>query len=594
MGPPELESEEQENFLDDPADGKVIMKVFLQEEDDEFQAWMQTIHVHCTRDGKEIWRGIGRYVKRDYIRSHFWRDMEEPCQELSSIAFELFDRYGRLKSEFIDHTIRKGTGCWGSELDLGSLFVIEYMSVEKALRRKGVGKRMATCLLNKALAGERKTAFSLVMPGWLNSDISKVIDGKSKREQIIIRRGARSSAIAFYRSLGFRRIGASYCFGLATDPDHQACKLLAAADFDPPEAEVEEDDTNAGNAVEPILRYFLGDQHISSPELERLKARLPLHHATMTMPDDECADFYAKFKEGHAAQDWGQVDRYHKNVLHLAACKVKVKCVKWLLQNADEGHVLSSARSIEGYTPLEQLESLLETKRTTLEHGLMTVCISDRFTGFGVEAVACPAALHGITSPTDVQLARLRFGCTCGKCIQGLLSPRMKFALLCEAEMTHDMLSDMLSGFISDGEDWCVFHEDLIAHVAPDIQRNFRTNKSLRQGFANIFDHAAEALRANAVPNAQNVLKAWENSSEWLPVTRNFYTRGGRPENVLPVIFELAREEDKWAGNSVFMAMSGEELFAEEIAKLPKCRNDHEYGCVALACGLSELQGLDY
>lgn len=125
MGPPELETEVSLHSLDDPELGKVAMKVFLQEDEEEFEAWMSTIHVHCTLNGHEIGRGIGRYVKRDYIRSHFWRDMEEPCQELSSIAFELFDRYGRLKPGFIDHPIRKGTGGWGSEFDLGSLFIIE-------------------------------------------------------------------------------------------------------------------------------------------------------------------------------------------------------------------------------------------------------------------------------------------------------------------------------------------------------------------------------------------------------------------------------------------------------------------------------------
>lgn len=54
--------------------------------------------------------------------------MEQPSQDLSSVAFRVFDRYGRLK-EFKDHPVRKGTGTWGSELDLGAIFVIEHIDI---------------------------------------------------------------------------------------------------------------------------------------------------------------------------------------------------------------------------------------------------------------------------------------------------------------------------------------------------------------------------------------------------------------------------------------------------------------------------------
>jgi hypothetical protein len=106
---------------------------------------MSTIHVHCSHEGKVIGRGLSRYVKRDHIRSAFWRDMEGPCQELSKVAFQLFNRYGRLKKEFKNHPIRMGTGVWGSELDLGSFFVIE-----DSASRSGVasqGSREKNCIV---------------------------------------------------------------------------------------------------------------------------------------------------------------------------------------------------------------------------------------------------------------------------------------------------------------------------------------------------------------------------------------------------------------------------------------------------------------
>jgi hypothetical protein len=94
-------------------------------------------------------------------------------QELSTNAFEVFDRYGRSKPEFKNQVIRRGTGCWGSELDLGSLFILEHMLAEKPWRQKGVGRLMTNSLLSKSRSGEKQPAFTLVVPGWLNSDIIK-------------------------------------------------------------------------------------------------------------------------------------------------------------------------------------------------------------------------------------------------------------------------------------------------------------------------------------------------------------------------------------------------------------------------------------
>lgn len=232
MGPEETEVEQKEHSL---GDQKLTFKIFLAEDDDEFTRWMQTIHVYCSYEGKAIGRGFGRYVHRDRIRDNFWRDMEEPCQELSSIAFGLFDRYGRLRRELKDHPIQKGIGVWGPELDLGSFFVIEDMLIDKEWRRKAIGTKIVTYLVEKSRTGSRDSQYSLVAPGWLTRDIESDTRGKTKDEQREIRARAYDNAVSFYRSLGFRRIGASSCFGLATDESHPARAILPTDDFDPAE-----------------------------------------------------------------------------------------------------------------------------------------------------------------------------------------------------------------------------------------------------------------------------------------------------------------------------------------------------------------------
>jgi hypothetical protein len=155
----------------------------------------------------------------------------------------------------------------------------------------------------------------------------------------------------------------------------------------------------------------------------------------------------------------------------------------------------------------------------------------------------------------------------------------MKYALLAQAEITHDMLSsEIMEDF------WCELNEHNTTRVAPALRQNFRTNKSLRKGFANMFDHIATCLRENTVPTEVKVLQVWGNASEWPPVTRHVLEKGGKAENALRVAFDNARDQDYKAGDGETM-----EIFAEETLKLPECINDHEFGFVALACGLEEI-----
>ena len=575
MDPEETEVEQKEHSL---GDQKLTFKMFLAEDDgDEFTRWMQTIHVYCSYEGKEIGRGFGRYVHRERIRDSFWRDMGKPCQELSKIASGLFDRYGHLRRELKDHPIQKGTGVWGPELDLGSFFVIEDLIIDKEWRRKAIGTKIVTYLVEKSRTGSRDSEYSLVTPGWLTRDIESDTRSKTEDEQREIRARAYDNAVSFYRSLGFRRIGASSCFGLATDESHPARAILPTDDFDPAE---EDPDVDEGPEYESFAEWGV-DQNHKSWRLELLKDRLPLHHATITLSDSECVEFFRAWKsDENPADEWTKVDRYSNNVLHVAACELKIQTVRWLIDDLGEGQILSLAKNVKGYTPIEELESDLETKRTRRAHGMMTVDISDDFSGFAPEATSCLAALRSSGNLSQIQYARLKFGCTCGLCIDGFLSPRMSLALLCQAEILHDMLNED----VENGETWRMMHEDLIKHVAPDIQRNFATNKSHRQGFANIFHHAATILRSNRPPSILNVLNECMDVSEWPPNTKNFLRRGGEPESALRIMFENSKDQDEWVRDGMHR-----KVFENDAMALPECRNDHEFGFAALACGIPNL-----
>ncbi|EDN90961.1 hypothetical protein SS1G_00361 [Sclerotinia sclerotiorum 1980 UF-70] len=327
--------------------------------------------------------------------------------------------------------------------------------------------------------------------------------------------------------------------------------------------------------------------------LDKLKKRLtPLNFAAVTLPDMELVEFY-KVYQVEDKKEWKQVDRRNNTLLRITACQFKPQSVKWIMENAKDEQCLTLSRNSKGYTPLEALQDDLNVLRTRRKHGMMTIVIADNFSGFTPDAVLCQFVLLTELMPledSNIPLClRLKYGCTCGECIEGFLSPRMKLALLFQAEMGYEIMDDALemTNCRSSPTDWLYLAEDAIEHVSPALQRDFRTNKSLGRGFVNIFDHIATCLKVNKAPTRQNVLQAWEGSGEWPPVTRNYLQWGGTVENkveqVLEKIFERAHSQNETLGDGHFML-----CMEKEVEKLRACRNDHEYGFVAKLCGLPE------
>lgn len=51
-------------------------------------------------------------IRRNRIADTFWDDMEEPEDETSELAFELFDRFGCLQPQFKEYPVKRGSGVW--------------------------------------------------------------------------------------------------------------------------------------------------------------------------------------------------------------------------------------------------------------------------------------------------------------------------------------------------------------------------------------------------------------------------------------------------------------------------------------------------
>lgn len=528
----------------------------------------------------------------DSYRTNFYQDMEEPSAETSELAFELFDRYGRLKSEFKDHPIKKGSGIWKDELDHGPILLIENFSIYKPYRRRGWGKKMINAVLEETIS-QCGPFIALTQPGGITRDYDKLKKSLTDEEGNWFFAEQLRVATAFWRSAGFRRIGSSPWFGRASKLDHPCHNLAAAEDYDPPvpqyrphysamgsllaEIAVMEDKMAVKRVKEAFQNAPIPTNRPSDAIMESLFTDIS------TKDDDECVEKLQQVFEHLPINDsrYEARDDYGNTVLHIAAINFKPKCVKWIMER---NTLLVSSRNMEQETPLEAIKSHLEIQRTRRgsSYLISMVPVSDEFEGFAKEMVACICILDSQIDLSTVTLQQLTFGCTCGQCIGGFLSPRMCLAILCQAENNHDILDDEFEDM--SGDEFVECNKYALRYVPHLVRENMKTNKSMRAGFANLCNHFAKCLRSDNLPTTTNVLCALQNAREWPPTSRNFLQRGGNVESVGSMLFEAARQQDEVAGDGSHLA-----VFRDKVEVLPECRNDHEFGFVSGMCGYERV-----
>ena len=334
----EQDIEEHEYIVSGDPVRTLKIRLLLTDEQMGGSKWMKNFVVKCTYDGFAVATALARYIHREGVRAEFWERMEEPSEETCDMAFHVFDRYETVKTKYKDHPVQRGTGIWGKELDHGPLFLIENVHVTAMeLRRKGLGQRVVSLLLEKAKrfwlddkpdgedadlfygsneAFERAwTLHALVSPGILTADIESQLEGKSAEERLLMRARIQSGAIDFWRSCGFRRIGASRCFAYSFDLQHQSRTFAVTSDFDPRHAEDLEDEE-----LEVIYEADRSTE-VKRLKMDRLHDSLPLHHAALTLMDEELKAFFVF----HASDEigWERVTNSEATLLHLTASELK-------------------------------------------------------------------------------------------------------------------------------------------------------------------------------------------------------------------------------------------------------------------------------
>lgn len=553
---------------------------------DEFAEWkwLEQIDGVGDVDHHQVASCDAKLIRRQCIRSAFWTEMEEPSSETSDLAFELFDRYGRLNREHYDHEMGKGSGVWGQELDHGDILLFETLSVETIWRHQGIGTKLVKAVLDKVRATS-SGFFAFAQPGYLTADLpSAGKEGNSETARKLL-----EVSKLFWMSLGFRRVGTSEWFAFTNDAHHPSRRLEAAQDWDKLEQAKQEE--SIPERMHTILCALVDPSASDAECVRQIQEALPVEAAALSQP---------------------YTDERGNTILHIAALGRKPETISYFLAKYPRS---SGMRNARGHTPLDVLQGSLEEYRTRRCWGDATAVMSDEFGGFSLSDLACLAALtdttvfdlakvstediSAISSATDREAGRIRdagtirhtlrlkYGCTCGECVGGFLSPRMRFALLCQAELQHDMLRAGLHG---GGPDWVAINRVALRHLAAPVRQNLETNKSMRRGFTNMCHHIARCLRERRLPNEETVLRLFRDGrGEWPRVTKHYFQRGGTVAAVATMLFDRAMHRDEWAGNGAHL-----ESHREKIGRLPVCRNDHEFGFVSGMCGYKRVLMVQY
>jgi GNAT superfamily N-acetyltransferase len=580
--------------------------------------WLKPIKVRATvcpdlsKAPEEVGDAFGFIIRREAIRQIFHKSMEPPHEETMDLALTLFDRYGRLNKEVVEHPIRKGSGVWKEEVDKGNIVLIENVNVDRKWRRKGIGTKIVLHLLEKALASRHNPKFAFTRPAPFYDETKKEeMQGQTQERNRAFHRSQVAAVVSFFRSMQFRRVGITEWFALAQDEKHPSRQLPWTEDSDP----VLDDpsDSDSGDEREEVLwcmplkqdgtsLEFTQTRHskrnlalqgfesffktngatkeeVSDTSAMILKRRYPLHYAIKVLADKQCLDFLLSHASDNSAEsfDIEAVNGHGDTVLHVAAKASKPACLSWVM-DSPSGLKLLSLRNHEGYTPLEALKAQLECARISEPHGFSRKkCIADKFDGFDDDSVACLLQLVKLEAPTAEQRDMAKFGCSCGQCVAGYLSPRMIKKLHDEAAMLYDLSIDLDSAV--DGETWYLAFKHTLIHLPNKLQPHFRRNTILRKVFTRLIGAIAKCLADKVIPHKASVVNALRETSIWSQIDGHYFQKGGTVAAAMNIVIDKAKRHDAEAKLPSF-----EVEIDDSLSKLPVCRNDNEFEFVRRHC----------
>ncbi|KAK0499412.1 ankyrin repeat family protein [Armillaria luteobubalina] len=513
---------------------------------DESPEVLQTINMEVVQPGSSGGRIAsldGFIIFRERCGDAFHSILDEESDELQRFSVALFDKYGKVKSHIVSEGFRSGTRCWGRELNVGKIIYVVDVTVHKN-RRQGIG----SFILKKLFESDYVQPNDIVISWPVSRDASN------------------DTLVSFFRKNGFRRIGRTNFLGYSPNPNHPSRRILPESDVESLEDRFPDSGTPT---ISPIELLAHGPDTID----EERRNKYPLHYAIVDQNTPDITAVIQSFYDRDPASIHVPDDRGFAPVF-IAARASNIHALNKLIE-IGVTEDLKNTNNIEGVTPLDGVLDSMQSTREFCEAMLGTWPGNSEA---DMKIVRILKTAMKLPADGDNQL---QFGCTCGQCSGGWLSPRMRFALRVQAAFYEDTLPMDLDHFTR-GEALDA-SEEMIGcgttdYLPPALQR--RMFKSFYMGFTTIFEVISNIMKNDSqIPKLQDMQN--DAISEW--GTSFYFSKGGRVEYALDAVTNSAKAQSR-LGDETFYETFGED---EDFNRLPECTNDDEFEMVRVMLGLN-------
>ena len=498
-------------------------------------------------EGEVLGHCKGHVIDREAIRQDFYSLMGGATRHTKELSGVLFDRWGNQKPEFSRH-VAKSQGVWGKELDKGPILLIESIYVHQRHRRNGVGRRLVYAIWLEALVRKKDLEFVLVRSRLTDARGNQLVTNTATPQHMEMEK----DVDAFWTTLGFRRVGSTAFLGFTSNPSHLSKRLPASY---------------PGYTVDWRRPYCLNHSQTFKNQ------EYPYSPSVRKQTDEQTLEITQRRIDEIDNDDprWKVVDRHGNTIIHIMAVD-KPKTLGWLLTVPwlKSEHL---RRNLEGETPSQYCRSLWELWRLGRDQNYEPILDAEVFEGYPRCAMACMTAFMS-KKPQGVKKKQMRFGCTCGNCIAGFLSPRVADTLIHYADKEFVTLKRLDRKKRPTQRDVSVPDNLEWVHYLPvELTEKVLNSKEMRQGFIKTLHYIAVALRMAQLPTTKAILYHAEIRDS--SAVKSYIGGAGMVKAALDMCLDYAIVENGFTGDGTH-----HRDYEKDFERFPECRNDHEYQLV--------------
>lgn len=150
------------------------------------------------------------------------------------MALAIFDRGGNLRPECIAAPPGSATSVWHDGFGFTDVLLIDAVFVHPACRRQKIGQALIEAVLQK-VCDTYGRIYAVAWPTlYWSGDMQHQVNDLSMSDLRLLRRQHTQASLAFFRALGFRRIGATRFLAWSSMSQRPSRQLAATDDYDPP------------------------------------------------------------------------------------------------------------------------------------------------------------------------------------------------------------------------------------------------------------------------------------------------------------------------------------------------------------------------